>query len=98
VGLNLTAASRIYLMDPVLNPATEDQCVNRCHRLGQKRDVVITKFIVKDSVGENMVGIQRQKQDLLEKALHLHCISDQFDVLLIDKKNCFSFKNKDISL
>lgn len=68
VGLNLTAASHVFLMDPAWNPATEEQCIDRCHRLGQKRKVFVTKFIVKDSVEENMVKIQRQKQDLVEKA------------------------------
>lgn len=68
VGLNLTAASQVFMMDPAWNPAAEDQCVDRCHRLGQKRDVTVTKFIVKDSVEENMVSIQRKKQDLVEKA------------------------------
>uniref|UniRef100_A0A3P8T179 Helicase like transcription factor n=1 Tax=Amphiprion percula TaxID=161767 RepID=A0A3P8T179_AMPPE len=68
VGLNLTAASHVFLMDPAWNPATEEQCIDRCHRLGQKKKVVVTKFIVKDSVEENMVKIQRKKQDLVEKA------------------------------
>uniref|UniRef100_A0A4W6E0Y3 Helicase like transcription factor n=1 Tax=Lates calcarifer TaxID=8187 RepID=A0A4W6E0Y3_LATCA len=68
VGLNLTAASHVFLMDPAWNPATEEQCIDRCHRLGQTRKVVVTKFIVKNSVEENMVKIQRQKQDLVEKA------------------------------
>ncbi|XP_070776033.1 helicase-like transcription factor [Enoplosus armatus] len=68
VGLNLTAASRVFLMDPAWNPATEEQCIDRCHRLGQKRKVAVTKFIVKDSVEESMMKIQRQKQDLVEKA------------------------------
>ncbi|XP_041828646.1 helicase-like transcription factor isoform X2 [Melanotaenia boesemani] len=68
VGLNLTAASHVFLMDPAWNPATEEQCIDRCHRLGQKRNVVVTKFIVKDSVEESMVKIQKQKQDLMEKA------------------------------
>uniref|UniRef100_A0A671VIQ9 Helicase like transcription factor n=1 Tax=Sparus aurata TaxID=8175 RepID=A0A671VIQ9_SPAAU len=68
VGLNLTAASHVFLMDPAWNPATEEQCIDRCHRLGQKRKVVVTKFIVKDSVEEKMVEIQRGKQDLVEKA------------------------------
>uniref|UniRef100_A0A3Q2PPV1 Helicase like transcription factor n=1 Tax=Fundulus heteroclitus TaxID=8078 RepID=A0A3Q2PPV1_FUNHE len=67
VGLNLTAASRVFLMDPAWNPATEEQCIDRCHRLGQKKNVVVTKFIVKDSVEENMVRIQKKKQDLVEK-------------------------------
>uniref|UniRef100_A0A3Q2ZQ72 Helicase-like transcription factor n=1 Tax=Kryptolebias marmoratus TaxID=37003 RepID=A0A3Q2ZQ72_KRYMA len=43
VGLNLTAASHVFLMDPAWNPATEEQCIDRCHRLGQKRKVVVTK-------------------------------------------------------
>ncbi|KAM6127631.1 LOW QUALITY PROTEIN: helicase-like transcription factor [Phoenicopterus ruber ruber] len=64
VGLNLTAASRVFLMDPAWNPAAEDQCFDRCHRLGQKRNVVITKFIVKDSVEENMLKIQNKKREL----------------------------------
>lgn len=68
VGLNLTAASHVFLMDPAWNPATEEQCIDRCHRLGQTRKVVVTKFIVKSTVEENMVKIQRQKQDLVEKA------------------------------
>uniref|UniRef100_A0A3P9I8H9 Helicase-like transcription factor n=1 Tax=Oryzias latipes TaxID=8090 RepID=A0A3P9I8H9_ORYLA len=68
VGLNLTAASHVFLMDPAWNPATEEQCIDRCHRLGQKNNVVVTKFIVKDSVEENMVKIQKKKQDLVEKA------------------------------
>ncbi|XP_044288688.1 helicase-like transcription factor isoform X2 [Varanus komodoensis] len=64
VGLNLTAASRVFLMDPAWNPAAEDQCFDRCHRLGQKQDVVITKFIVKNSVEENMLKIQNKKREL----------------------------------
>ncbi|XP_056915480.1 helicase-like transcription factor isoform X2 [Takifugu flavidus] len=68
VGLNLTAASHVFLMDPAWNPATEEQCIDRCHRLGQTRKVTVTKFIVKHSVEERMVEIQRKKQDLMEKA------------------------------
>ncbi|KAL4635873.1 helicase-like transcription factor [Arapaima gigas] len=68
VGLNLTAASRVFLMDPAWNPAAEDQCIDRCHRLGQQSDVMVTKFIVKDSIEENMVKIQRKKQELVKKA------------------------------
>ncbi|KFP05770.1 Helicase-like transcription factor, partial [Calypte anna] len=64
VGLNLTAASRVFLMDPAWNPAAEDQCFDRCHRLGQKNNVVITKFIVKDSVEESMLKIQNKKREL----------------------------------
>jgi SNF2 family DNA or RNA helicase len=48
VGLNLTAASRMLLLDPAWNPATEEQCFDRIHRLGQDQDVVVTKFVMAD--------------------------------------------------
>ncbi|XP_018424390.1 PREDICTED: helicase-like transcription factor [Nanorana parkeri] len=64
VGLNLTAASRVFLMDPAWNPAAEEQCFDRCHRLGQTKEVIITKFVVKDSVEENMQKIQNKKREL----------------------------------
>ncbi|XP_068136851.1 helicase-like transcription factor isoform X2 [Hyperolius riggenbachi] len=64
VGLNLTAASRVFLMDPAWNPAAEEQCFDRCHRLGQTKEVIVTKFVVKDSVEENMLKIQQKKREL----------------------------------
>ncbi|XP_072263993.1 helicase-like transcription factor isoform X2 [Pyxicephalus adspersus] len=64
VGLNLTAASRVYLMDPAWNPAAEEQCFDRCHRLGQTKEVIITKFVVKNSVEENMLKIHNKKREL----------------------------------
>ncbi|XP_028832626.1 helicase-like transcription factor isoform X2 [Denticeps clupeoides] len=77
VGLNLTAASRVFMMDPSWNPAAEDQCVDRCHRLGQTRDVIITKFIVKNSVEEDMMRIQLNKKELMEKTFGSKSVQDQ---------------------
>ena len=48
VGLNLTAAKKLILLDPAWNPATENQCFDRIHRLGQTEDVEIIKFVMKD--------------------------------------------------
>ena len=48
VGLNLTAARKLILLDPAWNPATENQCFDRIHRLGQTEDVEIIKFVMKD--------------------------------------------------
>ncbi|XP_034355885.1 helicase-like transcription factor isoform X2 [Arvicanthis niloticus] len=64
LGLNLCTASRVFLMDPAWNPAAEDQCFERCHQLGQTQEIIITKFIVKDSVEENMLKIQNTKREL----------------------------------
>nr|XP_022335215.1 helicase-like transcription factor [Crassostrea virginica] len=68
VGINLVAASRVFLMDPAWNPASEEQCFDRCHRLGQTKDVIITKFIVEDSVEERMMALQDQKRKLMQGA------------------------------
>ena len=48
VGLNLTAARKLILLDPAWNPATEEQCFDRIHRLGQTQDVEIIRLIMKD--------------------------------------------------
>jgi len=50
VGLNLVAASRVYLMDPWWNPAVEDQAIDRVHRLGQTKPVQVTKYVMKGSI------------------------------------------------
>ncbi|KAL9844579.1 LOW QUALITY PROTEIN: helicase-like transcription factor [Geothlypis trichas] len=64
VGLNVTAAFLVFLMDPAWNPTAEDQWFYRCRMLGQKHSAVITKFIVKDAVEENILKIQNKKRKL----------------------------------
>ena len=71
VGLNLTAANHLLLLDPAWNPASEWQCFDRTHRLGQKKDVYIYKYIVKDSIEEKMLEIQAKKKDLISGAFHM---------------------------
>ncbi|KAA8548778.1 hypothetical protein F0562_000462 [Nyssa sinensis] len=69
VGLNLTAASNVYLMDPWWNPAVEEQAIMRIHRIGQKRTVSVRRFIVKDTVEERMQQVQARKQRMIAGAL-----------------------------
>ncbi|XXG45426.1 hypothetical protein AAC387_Pa02g0510 [Persea americana] len=69
VGLNLTAASNVFIMDPWWNPAVEEQAVMRIHRIGQKRRVCVRRFIVKDTVEERMQQVQARKQRMIEGAL-----------------------------
>jgi DNA repair protein RAD5 len=61
VGLNLVAASRVFMLDPWWSFAVEAQAIDRIHRVGQNKSVVITRFIVKDSVEEKMLKIQDRK-------------------------------------
>ncbi|ETO10175.1 SNF2-related domain-containing protein [Reticulomyxa filosa] len=69
LGLNLTAANRVYIMDPWWNPATEDQATDRVYRLGQNRDVIVTRFVMKDSVEKKIMQIQERKRQLINSAL-----------------------------
>ncbi|KAF8702163.1 hypothetical protein HU200_033091 [Digitaria exilis] len=69
VGLNLTAASNVFLMDPWWNPAVEEQAIMRIHRIGQKREVQVRRFIVKDTVEERMQQVQLRKQRMISGAL-----------------------------
>ena len=71
VGLNLTAANHLLLLDPAWNPASEWQCFDRTHRLGQKKDVTIYKYIMKDSIEEKMLEIQAKKKDLISGAFNM---------------------------
>ncbi|ORZ12153.1 SNF2 family N-terminal domain-domain-containing protein [Lobosporangium transversale] len=64
VGLNLTSAQRVYLMDPHWNPAVESQAIDRIHRLGQTKPVDVIRFIIKDSIEENILELQKRKAEL----------------------------------
>lgn len=66
VGLNLVSACRAYLLEPYWNPATENQGLDRVHRMGQLRPVVTTKYIVSRCIEENMLELQRLKMELAE--------------------------------
>ncbi|ONK56914.1 uncharacterized protein A4U43_C10F14580 [Asparagus officinalis] len=69
VGINLTAASNAFLLDPWWNPAVEEQAVMRIHRIGQTRTVSIKRFIVKGTVEERMEAVQARKQKMISGAL-----------------------------
>ncbi|KDQ30973.1 hypothetical protein PLEOSDRAFT_1054121 [Pleurotus ostreatus PC15] len=69
VGLNLTAAQRVYLMDPYWNPAVENQAVDRIHRLGQTRPVTTIKFIIENSIEARLLEVQAKKTRLADVTL-----------------------------
>ncbi|GAB2274661.1 DNA repair protein rad5a [Dionaea muscipula] len=69
VGINLTAASNAFVLDPWWNPAVEEQAVMRIHRIGQTKTVMIKRFIVKGTVEERMEAVQARKQRMISGAL-----------------------------
>jgi SNF2 family DNA or RNA helicase len=66
VGLNLTVADYVYIVDPWWNPAAEAQAIDRAHRIGQKRNVFAYKMICKDSVEEKILQLQERKKMLAD--------------------------------
>ncbi|MEJ2005104.1 MAG: DEAD/DEAH box helicase, partial [Cyclobacteriaceae bacterium] len=64
LGLNLTQADYVFILDPWWNPAIEAQAVDRAHRIGQENKVFTYKFITKDTVEEKILALQGKKKKL----------------------------------
>ena len=69
VGLNLTAASRVIMVDMWWNPAIEEQAIDRVHRIGQTKRVVVHKLMIRNSVDEKILELQKQKKEAANGAL-----------------------------
>lgn len=66
VGLNLTAADYVFLIDPWWNPASEIQALSRSHRIGQIKNVFVFRFISENSIEEKILKLQGRKNKLAE--------------------------------
>ena len=64
VGLNLTAASEVILLDPWWNPAVEDQAADRAHRIGQHEAVTVYRLVSRQTVEESILKLHDSKRDL----------------------------------
>jgi SNF2 family DNA or RNA helicase len=69
LGLNLTAADYVFLLDPWWNPAVESQAVDRTHRIGQTMRVFTYRLIARDTVEERIAELQRTKRDLVSSII-----------------------------
>jgi len=69
LGLNLTAADYVFILDPWWNPAVERQAVDRAHRMGQTRPVMAYRLICTDTVEEKVLALQAEKQELADALL-----------------------------
>jgi SNF2 family DNA or RNA helicase len=66
VGLNLTAADYVFILDPWWNPASEMQALNRAHRIGQHKSVFVYRYITSNSIEEKIVRLQETKSKLAD--------------------------------
>jgi len=69
VGLNLTAAEYIFIMDPWWNRAAENQAIDRTHRIGQKNTVFSYRLIMKETIEEKILKLQELKKDLFNELI-----------------------------
>ena len=69
LGLNLTAAEYVFLLDPWWNPAVEAQAIDRAHRIGQTRPVFVYRLIARDTVEEKVLDLQSTKRALADAIL-----------------------------
>ncbi|KAF8576054.1 hypothetical protein K439DRAFT_1655324 [Ramaria rubella] len=69
VGLNLTAADHVYMMDCWWNAAIENQAVDRVHRIGQERTVNVKQFVIAHTIEERILQIQKRKTAIVKGAL-----------------------------
>jgi SNF2 family DNA or RNA helicase len=69
LGLNLTAASRVVIVEPFWNPFVEEQAIDRVHRLNQTVDVKVFRLTVRHSVEERIIALQERKRELAKHAI-----------------------------
>ncbi|MDN4165560.1 DEAD/DEAH box helicase [Cytophagales bacterium LB-30] len=69
LGLNLTKADYVFILDPWWNPASEAQAVDRAHRIGQKNTVFTYKYITRDTVEEKILALQQNKMKLASELI-----------------------------
>jgi SNF2 family DNA or RNA helicase len=69
LGLNLTAAEYVFLLDPWWNPAVETQAIDRAHRIGQSRRVFAYRLIARNTVEERVLELQQHKRRLADAIL-----------------------------
>lgn len=79
VGLNLTAADYVFLIDPWWNPAVESQAIDRSHRIGQTKRVIAYKMICKDTIEEKMVDLQKSKKQVSNSVIQIDNIKKSFN-------------------
>jgi SNF2 family DNA or RNA helicase len=66
VGLNLTEADYVYIVDPWWNPAVENQAIDRCYRIGQKRNVIAVRLICPNTIEEKIIQLQASKKEMID--------------------------------
>ena len=81
VGINLTAADYVFILDPWWNPSVENQAVDRAHRIGQTQNVFVYKFVTAGTLEEKIIALQNRKGQLAD----IFANSNPFKNITIDE-------------
>jgi hypothetical protein len=73
VGLNLTAADYVFVLDPWWNQAAEEQAIARSHRMGQHRPVFVYRFVAENTLEQQILTLQERKQTLIDSVMPFIC-------------------------
>jgi superfamily II DNA or RNA helicase len=65
-GLNLTEADYVFLMDPWWNPASENQAIDRAHRIGQTKNVMVYRYVAEGTIEQKVLALQKRKAELFD--------------------------------
>ena len=68
-GLNLTEADYVFILDPWWNPASEAQAVDRTHRIGQQKNVMVYRLVAKDTIEEKVMALKAKKSQLFSDVM-----------------------------
>lgn len=68
-GLTLTEADYVFILDPWWNPAAELQAIDRTHRIGQDKHVMVYRMVSADTIEEKVVALQQRKRDLFDQVV-----------------------------
>jgi SNF2 family DNA or RNA helicase len=68
-GLNLTEADYVFLMDPWWNPAAENQAIDRAHRIGQTKSVMVYRYVAEGTIEQKVLALQRRKAELFDSLM-----------------------------
>lgn len=79
VGLNLTSADYVFILDPWWNPAVEEQAIARAHRIGREGTVFVKKFITKDTIEEKILKLQEKKKNLAKEFILENSMPENWD-------------------
>lgn len=85
VGLNLTEADYVFIIDPWWNPAVEEQAINRTHRIGQDKKVMVYRFISSDTVEEKIQQLKARKSQLADSFINTEQAVQKMNLNLIMK-------------